>query len=327
MEKCLELNHEELLVKEIEDLDESSEKDRHAIGCDSDGVSTSSGYTCLASLHTYLGDTNHRVAFACLDGGAILNIPIFCFEVIKSNFVAAIERVLTQGDEPNTFGVVRTQRNHDNRRIKFSTIGTTYQRLEDGSANVPFGEIQIIEEEFPLWTPHDALGVVAPYRSPQGCIPQHMLPSNASLAKLDGDEDKNGDPFWVYHMYDSYCLAQRVSDLMSKKSPSVSQTLIETSGNLLETSKRKKTMNHLSGGNFPIISFDEGYTQLFGDDNLIFQRDGKSMNKLVCFGLWALFLLEKNEAEEEEEEHKGGWLWCLSRKAIQDNIKWYISIT
>ena len=26
--------------------------------------------------------------------------------VIESNFVAAIERVLTQGDEPNTFGVV-----------------------------------------------------------------------------------------------------------------------------------------------------------------------------------------------------------------------------
>ena len=73
-----------------------------------------------------------------------------------------------------------------------------------------------------------------------------MLPSNASLAKLDGDVDKNGAvgltdsymlgkrswngersincwrnsnkkqlrggsgtfwPFWVYRMYDSYCLA------------------------------------------------------------------------------------------------------------------------
>ncbi|KAL5553322.1 hypothetical protein UlMin_040723 [Ulmus minor] len=33
-----------------------------------------------------------------------------------------------------------------------------------------------------------------------------------------------------------------------------------------------------SSGNLPIISFDEGYTQLFGDDNLILHRDGKSVH-------------------------------------------------
>jgi xyloglucan:xyloglucosyl transferase len=28
----------------------------------------------------------------------------------------------------------------------------------------------------------------------------------------------------------------------------------------------------------PIISFDEGYTQLFGDDNLVMYRDGKRVH-------------------------------------------------
>ena len=40
-----------------------------------------------------------------------------------------------------------------------------------------------------------------------------------------------------------------------------------------------------SGGNLPIISFDEGYIQIFRDDNLILHRDGKST---VCFGFWVL---------------------------------------
>lgn len=30
--------------------------------------------------------------------------------------------------------------------------------------------------------------------------------------------------------------------------------------------------------NLPIIAFDEGYTHLFGDDNLIIHKDGKSVH-------------------------------------------------
>ncbi|KAL5558637.1 hypothetical protein UlMin_034848 [Ulmus minor] len=348
IEQILELDLEELLVEEVDELHDSSDDDRHATGRDYDGAGTSSGFTfntCLASLHTYLGDvedTHHRVAF--LDGGAILNIPIFCLEgvvlfpqatlplrVIESNFVAAIERALTQVDAPYTFGVVRAKMNHDNGRIKFSTVGTTaeirqYRRLEDGSLNVvsrgqqrfrlkrrwfdadgvPFGEIQIIQEDLPLRAPRDALGDLAPYCSPQAFIPQYVSPSDTPHVKLDGDvgneseansdesfenglssterrihrsaiescsghemtdesassdDDKSdqfhsdpedGDagltgspllgkqswkgkrhincwrnsnmnqlrrvsrtfwPFWVYRMYDSYCLAQRAADL------------------------------------------------------------------------------------------------------------------
>ncbi|KAL5549241.1 hypothetical protein UlMin_004472 [Ulmus minor] len=255
MEQTLELNHKELLVKEVDDLDESSDEDRHTTGRDSNGASTSSGYTCLASLHRYLGDvedTNHRVAFACLDGGVVLfPRPTLPLRVIESNFVAAIERVLTQGDEPNTFGVI----NHDYRRIKFSTVGTTiviwqYQRLDDGFENfvcrgqqrfrlshrwfdaneVPFGEIQIIEEEFPLRTPRDTLGVLAPYRNGDvdkngnaGLTDSHILGKrswngerrinccrNSNMKQLRGVFG-TFFPFWVYRMYDSYCLAQRAT--------------------------------------------------------------------------------------------------------------------
>ncbi|KAL2637803.1 hypothetical protein GLYMA_06G087900v4 [Glycine max] len=75
--------------------------------------------TYIAPSHTYLGDvedTRHRIAF--LDGGAILNLPLFCLRgvvlfpgatlplrVIEPRLVAAVERALTQDDIPYTIGV------------------------------------------------------------------------------------------------------------------------------------------------------------------------------------------------------------------------------
>jgi xyloglucan:xyloglucosyl transferase len=52
-----------------------------------------------------------------------------------------------------------------------------------------------------------------------------------------------------------------------------------------------------SHGNLPIMAFDEGYTQLFGDDHLVVHKDGKTvhlsldertgclllLNGLVCY--------------------------------------------
>ncbi|XP_062097892.1 uncharacterized protein LOC133803791 [Humulus lupulus] len=226
IEQILELDLEELLVEEVDDLHDSSDEDRHAIGRGYDGAGTSSVFTfntCLASLHTYLGDvedTHHRVAF--LEGGAIFNLPIFYLQgvvlfpeatlplrVVEANFIAAIERALTQVDVPFTIGVVRAHRNRDNGRTTFSTVGTTaeirqYRRLEDGSLNVvtrgqsrfrlrrryidsegvPCGEVQIIKEDLPLRTPRDALG--------------DRLPLNASLVKpgrfMDGEgSEENSD--------------------------------------------------------------------------------------------------------------------------------------
>uniref|UniRef100_A0A803N859 Protein cereblon n=1 Tax=Chenopodium quinoa TaxID=63459 RepID=A0A803N859_CHEQI len=157
--------------------------------------------TCLASLHTYLGeveDTHHRTAF--VDTGAILTLPLFYLEgvvlfpeatlplrIIQPNFIVAVERAMGQIDSPYTIGVVRVYRDLDFGRLRFSAVGTTaeirqYRRLEDGSVNVvtcgkqrfhvrrhwidtdgaPCGEIEVIEEDLPLRTPRDAFGTLPP---------------------------------------------------------------------------------------------------------------------------------------------------------------------
>ncbi|XP_024020743.1 uncharacterized protein LOC21389341 isoform X2 [Morus notabilis] len=237
IEQIMELDLEELLVEEVDDLHESDDDgDRRANGRGYDGAGTSGAFnfnTCLASLHTYLGeveDTHHRVSF--LEGGAILDLPIFYLEgvvlfpeatlplrVLEANFIAAVERALTQVDVPCTVGVVRAHRNAANGRIKFATVGTTaeirqYGRLEDGSLNVvtrgqqrfrlrrhwidaegvPFGEIQIIQEDLPLRTPRDACGNLAPYGSLHDrSLPYMLLPSNECCAKASGSKDADND--------------------------------------------------------------------------------------------------------------------------------------
>nr|DAD48867.1 TPA_asm: hypothetical protein HUJ06_018804 [Nelumbo nucifera] len=203
MEQIRELDLEELQVEEVDDTHNSSDDDsdpsRHGDG----GIGSHGGLTfdaCLASLHTYLGeveDTHRRLAF--LDGGAILNLPMFYLEgavlfpeatlplrVIQPRFIAAVERALNQADAPYTIGVVRVHRGPDDQRLHFATIGTTaeirqYRRLEDGSLNVVTrgqqrfylqrrwidvegalcAEVQIIQEDLPLRTPRNAFGELA----------------------------------------------------------------------------------------------------------------------------------------------------------------------
>ncbi|KAM2969555.1 hypothetical protein FF2_016641 [Malus domestica] len=228
MEEIRQLDLEELQVEEVDD--DSSGDDR-----DATGRRTSDDYafdTCLASLHTYLGeveDTHHRVAF--LDGGAVLKLPIFYLEgvvlfpeatlplrVIQPNFVLSIERALTQVDAPYTIGVIRVFRDPDNGRIRFANVGTTaeirqYRRLEDGSLNVvtrgqqrfrlrrrwidvegaPCGEVQIIQEDIPLRAPRDAFGDLAPFSNPRGHNFSVKLPLNDSRAESNGSMDVDND--------------------------------------------------------------------------------------------------------------------------------------
>ncbi|KAL9376411.1 hypothetical protein Peur_030531 [Populus x canadensis] len=218
IEQIRQLDFEELQVEEVDDDDDdSSLDDRDASGAGSSDDFTFN--TCLASLHTYLGeveDTHHRLAF--LDGGAILNLPLFYLEgvvlfpeatlplrVIQPNFISAVERALVQVDAPYTVGVVRAYRDSDNRRLRFATVGTTaeirqYRRLEDGSLNVvtrgqqrfrlkrrwidvegvPCGEVQIIQEDMPLRTPKDAFGKLAPLSNLRGHKFSSVLPSTFS---------------------------------------------------------------------------------------------------------------------------------------------------
>ncbi|CAL0327312.1 unnamed protein product [Lupinus luteus] len=195
----------------------------------------------LSSLHTYLGDVedmHHRTAF--LDAASVFNLPLFSLHgvvlfpgatlplrVIEPPFVAALERALAQVDFPYTIAVIRVHWDAANRTMKLASIGTTaeirqYVRLEDGSLNVvtrgqqrfhlkrhwkdaegvPYGEIQITEEDVPLRTPRDAFGKLAPLSNrPRSHAISHMLSSGAFW------------PQWVYHMFDSYCLAERAADM------------------------------------------------------------------------------------------------------------------
>ncbi|PNY00481.1 protein cereblon, partial [Trifolium pratense] len=184
--------------------------------------------TCIASLHTYLGDvddTHHSSTL--LDGGSVLTLPLFCLEgvvlfpgaalplrVIESNFVAAVERSLSRVDVPYTIGVIRVYSDTATHRMKTASIGTTaqirqYGRLEDGSLNVvtrgqqrfrlkrcwidvegvPYGEIQIIEEDIPSRTPRDVFGKLTPLSNlPCNRATSSVLPSKNSV---DGQGSEN----------------------------------------------------------------------------------------------------------------------------------------
>ncbi|KAG6598767.1 Protein cereblon, partial [Cucurbita argyrosperma subsp. sororia] len=233
IEQILQLDNEELQVEEVDSLPHSDD-DRDAINGHG-GTEAFAEFTfnsSLTSLHTYLGeveDSHHRMAF--LDGGAILNLPVFYLEgvvlfpeatlplrVIQSNFIAAIERVLTHFNTPNTIGVVHVSLDSDNERLHFANIGTTaeirqFRRLEDGSLNVlargkqrfrlrrrwidvegvPCGEVQIIQEDLPLRTPRDAFGELTPRSTVQHHSLSCALASYTSCSRsfTSGDEEDN----------------------------------------------------------------------------------------------------------------------------------------
>lgn len=229
IEQILELDSEELEVEEVESVQGSD--DGHDIGSGHAYQGELAFDTGLASLHTYLGDvddTHHRISF--LDGGAVLNLPLFYLEgavlfpeailplrVIQHAFIGTIERAMNQVDAPFTMGVVHVHRDTHNGRLKFAAVGTTaeirqHRHLEDGSVNVvtrgqqrfhvrrrwfdvdgtPCGEIQIIQEDVPLRTPQDAFGFLPPLRS-RGC--RHLCRSKPSItcAKGEGDSAEIND--------------------------------------------------------------------------------------------------------------------------------------
>ncbi|KAL2340093.1 hypothetical protein Fmac_008033 [Flemingia macrophylla] len=186
--------------------------------------------TYVAPLHTYLGDvedTRHRTAF--LDGGAVVTIPLFSLQgvvlfpgatlplrVIEPHFVAAVEKALTRDDIPYTVGVIRIHRDTVNRRMKSASIGTTAEirqigRLDDGTLNVvtrgqqrfllrrswkdvegvPYGEIQIIEEDLPLRTPRDAFGKLAPLSNSHAV--SHKLSPKYCQIKMQRSKNEKSD--------------------------------------------------------------------------------------------------------------------------------------
>nr|XP_027186382.1 protein cereblon-like isoform X4 [Cicer arietinum] len=141
IEQIRQLDLEELQVEEVDDFQNSSDDDDNNNHRDpTTGILGEFTYNiCVASLHSYLGDvedTHHRTAF--LDGGAVLNLPLFCLQgvvlfpgatlplrVIESNFVAAVERSLSRVDVPYTIGVIRVYSDTANHSMKSASIGTT----------------------------------------------------------------------------------------------------------------------------------------------------------------------------------------------------------
>ncbi|XP_042482405.1 protein cereblon [Macadamia integrifolia] len=233
IEQIRELDMEELQVEEVDGTRSSSSDASNGHGDGGEGSSGGFTYdTHLVSLHTYLGeveDTHHRLAF--LDGGAILNLPVFYLEgavllpeatlplrLVQPSFIAAVDRALNQVDNPCTIGVVRVHRDPYDVRLRFSSIGTTaeirkYLRLEDGSLNVvtrgqqrfrlrrpwidvdgvPYAEIQIIQEDSPLRTPRDAFGQTASVSNLWSrCISCPVRP-DVSQAKQQGCGYKGND--------------------------------------------------------------------------------------------------------------------------------------
>ncbi|KAM7258239.1 hypothetical protein ACFE04_013980 [Oxalis oulophora] len=210
------LESEELLVEEVDndhnDDDSSSDGDLRATGAAEEFTFD----TSLASLHTYLGevdDTSHRLSF--LNGGAILILPLFYIEgvvlfpeatlplrVIRANFIAAVERALS---ENSSLVVVRAFQDYSNGKRRLARIGTTakirqYRRLEDGSMNVltrgeqrfrlrrywfdvegvPLAEVQIIDEDSPLRSPREVRSHRLSHKPSKNALP---------FSHDDGDSD------------------------------------------------------------------------------------------------------------------------------------------
>ncbi|XP_027354894.1 protein cereblon isoform X2 [Abrus precatorius] len=232
-----QLDLEDLEVEEVDDSDSDSDSDSdestYFLPPSSDGVAATSSdeftfNTYIAPLHTYLGDvedTRHRTTL--LDGGAILNIPLFCLEgvvlfpgatlplrVIQSHLVAAVEKALSESDIRNTIGVIRRYRDTASRRMKSVSIGTTaeirqYGHMDDGSLNVvtrgqqrfrlrrswhdaegvPYGEIQIIDEDLPLRPPRDAFGKLAPLSN----MPRSQATSYTFSKNEESDSQANSE--------------------------------------------------------------------------------------------------------------------------------------
>ncbi|XP_058785241.1 uncharacterized protein LOC131660116 [Vicia villosa] len=248
--------------------------------------------TSIASLHTYLGDvedTRHRTAF--LDGGAILNIPLFCLQgvvlfpgatlplrVTVSRFVTAIERALSH--VPHTIAVIRVHRETGIFTMKAASIGTTavirqYGRLEDGSLNVvtrgqqrfhlrrcwndvdgvPYGEVQIIEEDLPLRTPRDAFG-----KSASSCnmlssrVKMHGLKNGENDSKANSDEgfDSELSPMESkIHLSDS---ASEMMDVLANSSDQEIRSNLDSSIGICSTSGKLSSKEELNNKPSHIIS-------------------------------------------------------------------------
>ncbi|GLJ30781.1 hypothetical protein SUGI_0610650 [Cryptomeria japonica] len=236
MEQIRELEMEQLEVEEVDSGRESSSSDDSSLGGRGDGGAGRYGGftfdTSLASLHTYLGevdDIHCRRAF--LDGGALLDLPMFYLEgivlfpeatlplrVIQPRFKAAVERAMQQEEARYTIGVIHVRSLPQDEGLRFALVGTTaeirqHRRLEDGSVNVvtrgqqrfrlrrcwtdvngaPCAQVQIIQEDTPLHVPKDAFGSLASKPCFQSGKVPWSKPSNSNDGRREDIESDSDE--------------------------------------------------------------------------------------------------------------------------------------
>ncbi|RWR78255.1 ATP-dependent protease La domain-containing protein [Cinnamomum micranthum f. kanehirae] len=218
-------------LQQLEEVEDHSSDDN----CSENGDDTGFTFnTRLAALHTYLGeveDTQRRLA--SFEGGAIVNLPMLYLEglvlfpeatlpltVARRSFKAAIETAMNRVDDPLTLGVVHVQRHPGATRVHVATVGTTaeirkFRREENGSLNVvtrgqqrfrlqrhwidvegvPWGKVQIMQEDMPMRTPKDAFGVgqLASVGNLSNNSYSNVVPSESSFVKRKKhDDQENG---------------------------------------------------------------------------------------------------------------------------------------
>uniref|UniRef100_A0ACD5W3E1 Uncharacterized protein n=1 Tax=Avena sativa TaxID=4498 RepID=A0ACD5W3E1_AVESA len=187
--------------------------------------------TSRASLNTYVGEVDDtRGRFAFLNGGAVLSLPIFYLQgvvlfpeaaltlrVIHPTLLATVDKAINHVDTPCMMGVVHADPLINDGRHPIASVGTTAEiqkimRLDDGSSKVitrgqqrfclrrswvdvdevPWGEVQIIEEDTPLRTPRDAFGQLAASNTFKQCdssVPCFGVSSFKQKDLMDSDLD------------------------------------------------------------------------------------------------------------------------------------------
>lgn len=173
---------------------------RNTHGDQETGTSEFTFNTSRASLNTYVGEVDDtRGRFAFLNGGAVLSLPMFYLQgfvlfpeailalrVIQPILLATVDKAINHVDTPWMIGVVHADPLINDGRHPIASVGTIAEiqqimRLDDGSSKVvtrgqqrfclrrswvdvdevPWGEVQIIEEDTPSRTPRDAFGQLA----------------------------------------------------------------------------------------------------------------------------------------------------------------------
>ncbi|GJN17705.1 hypothetical protein PR202_gb04796 [Eleusine coracana subsp. coracana] len=189
-QQILELDMEELQVEEVDDADSSSSSD----------------------VDTFL-----RLYLENFAGVVLFPEAALSLRVIQTRLVEAIDKAVSHVDAPCMIGVVHVYQHTNNSHHTIASVGTMakirdIQLLDDGSScvltcgqqrfllrrrwldadGIPWGEVQIIEEDTPLRTPRDAFAQLAASNNFRQCVPP--IPSlHASCFKQLDDADSEPD--------------------------------------------------------------------------------------------------------------------------------------